>query len=84
MILLKTDDLYFNTQIYFRKHYMDDLPNDDNIWRIEYHKWLKTQGAVILGPVRSCVKNSLGVSPGYDQFAFENESDATLFVLRWS
>lgn len=84
MILLETKDLYYNTQVYFRKHLMDDLPNDDKAWAKAYHAWLKTQGAVIITSHDDVLHNSLDVAPGYDKFGFENEHDATLFVLKWS
>lgn len=84
MILLETNDLYFNTQVYFKKHLMNDLPNDDKVWRESYHAWLKTQGAVIIKSKKDLLSNALGVTPFYDKFGFENEHDATLFVLRWS
>lgn len=84
MILIDTNDLYYNTQVYFRKNLMDDLPNDDKVWCEEYHKWLKSQGAKIVFSKSDLIRNALGVAPGYDKFGFENEHDATLFVLRWS
>lgn len=83
MILLDTNELYYNTQVYFRKNLMDDLPNDDDVWREEYHKWLKSQGAKIVFS-KELIRNILGIAPGYDKFGFENEHDATLFVLKWS
>lgn len=84
MILLDTDELYFNTQVYFRKNLMDDLPNDDKAWREAYHAWLKSQGAVIVNSSGDLIRNALGIAPSYDKFGFENEHDATMFVLRWS
>ena len=84
MILLETNDLYYNTQVYFRKNLMDDLPNDDKAWREAYHAWLKSQGAVIVKSEEDLIRNVLDVAPFYDKFGFENESDATIFVLRWS
>lgn len=84
MILLETNDLYFNTQVYFRNNLMDDLPNDDKVWREAYHIWLKSQGAVIVKSNHNLVRNVLGVAPFNDKFGFENEQDATMFVLRWS
>jgi hypothetical protein len=84
MIYLETGDLYYNTQVYFRKNLMDDLPNDDKAWREAYHTWLETQGAVIIISPLDLIRNVLGVAPSYDKFGFKNESDATLFVLKWS
>lgn len=84
-MLLDTEDLYYNTQVYFRHHILETLPNDDRVWRDEYHAWLKSQGAVIVKDHNLRVlTNSLGVSPGYDKFGFKNEQDATLFILRWA
>jgi hypothetical protein len=84
MIYLETGALYYNTQVYFRKNLMDDLPNDDKAWQKSYHAWLETQGAVIINLNTPYIRNALGVAPGYDKFGFENESDATLFVLKWA
>ena len=85
MITLETNDLYYNTQVYFRKHYIDNLPNDDKVWGQEYHKWLAAQGAIIVKNKQEVfLRNSLGVAPYYDKFGFENERDATMFILRWS
>lgn len=83
MIFLENIELYYNTQVYFRKNLMDDLPNDDKAWSKAYHAWLKSQGAVIVKSDKCLIQTSLGVSPGYDKFGFENEQDATMFVLRW-
>lgn len=83
MILIPTNDLYYNTQVYFRKNCMDDLPNDDKIWAKAYREWLAEQGATIV-LAEDVVRNALGVAPYYDKFGFENEQDATMFVLRWS
>ena len=84
MILLETNDLYFNTQVYFKNNLMGDLPNNDKVWRQTYHAWLKSQGAVIVKSNHNLVCNVLGVAPFSDKFGFENEQDATMFVLRWS
>lgn len=84
MILLENSELYYNTQVYFRKNLMDDLLNDDKAWSKAYHAWLKSQGAVIVKSDNDLLRTSLDVAPGYDKFGFENEQDATMFVLRWS
>jgi hypothetical protein len=85
MIFLPTYELYYSTQVYFRKHFIDDLPNDDKVWEQEYHKWLATQGATIVKTKKiGIIRNSLGVAPYYDEFGFENDQDATMFILRWS
>jgi hypothetical protein len=84
VIYLETGDLYYNTQVYFKKNLMADLPNDDKAWQKSYHAWLETQGAVIVNSSFDLIRNALGVAPGYDKFGFENESDATLFVLKWA
>ena len=84
MILIKAGEIYYKTQVYFHEHIIDSLPNDDKVWEAEYKKWLKDQGAVVIKPKRQCLTTALGVSPFYDHFGFENEYDATLFLLRWS
>lgn len=86
MILLETNDLYYNTQVYFRKNHWINMPNHERVWAERYHKWLAEQGCAIVLTKSDIevVRNSLGISPGYDKFGFENERDATMFVLRWS
>lgn len=85
MTYLETDQLYYNTRPAFRQQILDTLPNNEKDWYYGYRRWLKEQGCEI---VRKGTKNilaidALGVAPGYDQFAFENEQDATAFLLRW-
>jgi len=82
-------DIYYNTQIFFAKNILPALPNDDRAWAKGYSEWLKEQGAIIvegrtLAGGNPLVKTSLGVAPFYDFFEFENDSDATMFVLRWA
>lgn len=62
------------------------MPNHERVWAERYRKWLAEQGCVIVLTKSDyeVVRNSLGVAPGYDKFGFENEHDATIFVLRWS
>lgn len=84
MTLLDTNKLYFNTQIYFKNNFIDELPNDDKVWREVYHTWLKSQGAIIVKSEKDLVRNVLGVAPFNDKFGFENEHDATMLVLRWA
>jgi hypothetical protein len=76
--------MYYNTQVYFREHYIDDLPNDDRAWAEKYKEWLAEQGCVIIHTNDRVLRNSLGIAPWYDKFSFENPEDATMFVLRWS
>ena len=84
MTLIEAGDIYYNTQVYFRKHFIDDLPNDQDVWAKVYREWLHSQGCeiVILSP--NLLRNSLGVAPYYDKFGFKNERDAVFFVLRWA
>jgi hypothetical protein len=78
-------DIYYNTQIFFAKNILPSLPNDDGAWAKEYRVWLKEQGAIIVtDEVHTFIRTALGVAPGYDFFEFEKDSDATMFVLRWS
>lgn len=99
-IRIPTNEIYYKTQIFFTKNILPSLPNDDRAWAKGYSEWLKEQGAIIVedagrghrhpsasqlragGAAR--VKTSLGVAPFYDFFEFENDSDATMFVLRWA
>lgn len=84
MILLPCGDLYYNTQVYFRKHVIDHLLNDQQVWAQQYREWLAEQGCEIVLSNNRALRNSLNVSPFYDSFGFRNEADATAFLLRWS
>lgn len=84
MILLPCGDLYYNTQVYFRQHIVDQLPNNDRIWAQAYRDWLALQGCEIILSNNRALRNSLGVSPLYDSFGFCNDHDATVFALRWA
>lgn len=84
MIEIEAGHIYYNTQVYFRKHHIDDLPNDDKVWAKEYREWLRSQGAEIFSPNKERVVTSLGIAPFCDKFVFKNDHDATMFVLRWS
>lgn len=76
-------DMYSNTQVYFAQNILNNLPNDDHEWALGYRNWLLEQGCeLIVNPYN--LKNSLGVSPGYDTFRFSREQDAIAFVLRWA
>ena len=87
MIRIECGKLYYNTQVYFAKNFVTHLPNDDKEWAKAYHAWIKDQGAIIHRYTYSKSKSyrtALGVDPENDCFAFENDSDATIFILRWS
>lgn len=84
MIYLETEHLYYNTQVYFRKHMWVDMPNHERIWGERYRAWLAEQGCTVVDGHSPVLRNSLGVAPGFDYFAFENEQDAAMFALRWS
>lgn len=83
MILLEINQMYYNTQVYFRKNHIDELPNDDKTWAKEYSKWLAEQGCFIVHSNDRVLRNSLGVAPHYDKFGFKREEDAVQFTLRW-
>ena len=86
MTYLETDQLHFTARKYFRDHILDSLPNNETDWYNGYRSWLAEQGCEIVKPNadRDFVVDILGVAPGYDRFAFANERDATLFLLRWA
>lgn len=85
MTYLPTEDIYYNTQVYFRKNCWSNMPNDDRVWAERYRKWLAEQGCVIVHySETNLITNSLGIAPGFHYFAFEKSEDATLFKLRWS
>jgi hypothetical protein len=84
MIYLETDNLYYNSQVWFAEHILPNLINNESAWAFAYRKWIKEQGATIVPHVPQMLVNSLGISPGYDKFKFDNEQDAVMFTLRWS
>ena len=84
MTLIETGDIYYNTQVYFRKHFLDDLPNDGRVWAKVYREWLQSQGCEIVNLASAPLRNRLGIAPHYDKFGFKNPEDATLFILRWA
>jgi hypothetical protein len=85
MTYLENIDVYYSTQVYFAKNIIPRLPNDDKVWSQEYRRWLAEQGAWVV-PAQSprIIRNALGFAPGYDNIAFENPQDLTMFILRWS
>lgn len=90
MILLPCSDFYHNTQVYFRQHIVDQLPNDPHVWAQAYRDWLALQGCEIIlsndraSTLKLPLRKSLGVAPFYDSFGFRNDHDATVFALRWA
>lgn len=85
MIYVDNPELWYNLQIYFRVNIIPDLENDDKTWSREFRRWLKEQGAdieFVMG--RRLLRNGLGIAPHYDRLVFDNERDATMFILRWS
>lgn len=77
-------NIYYNTQVYFREHCMNDLPNDSRVWARAFRDWLATQGCEIEQTRGDVVRNSLDFAPHYDSFRFSNDRDATVFILRWA
>ena len=84
MIQVDTEEIYYNTQVYFAKNLLNNLPNDDKIWAKEYRRWLYEQGCEIQESSPYVVRNGIGIAPGYDKFVFQDERLATLFILRWA
>jgi hypothetical protein len=84
MIIINDISVMYNTFMYFRKHYIPDLPNDDETWASVYNEWLGSQGAKILKTNLDILRNGLDFNPVYDKLVFENDADATLFLLKWS
>lgn len=84
-VTIHTGDIYYTARIYFRQKILPNLPNDEEVWREEFHRWLASQGARIKpDDEHSLITDILGVSPGYDTLEFEDERLASLFVLKWS
>lgn len=78
------EDWYWNSQIWFAKNIIPNLPNDDHVWALEYQKWLQEQGAELVLSHSGLIRNSIGVAPGYDHIEFADEQKHLIFVLRWS
>ena len=84
MTLIETGDIYYNTEVYFRKHFLDDLRNDGRVWAKVYREWLQSKGCEIVNLASAPLRNRLGIAPHYDKFGFKNPEYATLFILRWA
>lgn len=77
-------NIIYNIMSWFRKNMIDDLPNDDTIWKIAFTNWLMGQGCTIEYSQLVVLRNGLGFAPNYDQLRFDRDEDATLFMLRWT
>jgi len=78
-------DIWYNLQTHFKSTIIPHLENDDRVWAAAFRQWLKAQGAdieLVMG--QRLLRNSLDIAPRYDRLVFENDGDATMFVLRWS
>lgn len=84
MIVINDIEVAYNTFVHFREHYISILPNDDAVWASTYSVWLQGQGAKILKANLDIQRNGLDFNPMYDKLVFENDSDATAFLLKWS
>ena len=75
-----------NIQVWYRHNRLVNLANDDRVWREDFRAWLKEQGCEIdPGPGNNrLLRNGLGIAPHYDRLRFEDDRDATVFILRWS
>lgn len=81
--ILCSNDVYYNTQVWFAKNIVPGLPNNDQDWAQTYEKWILEQGAVVVRSDRDIVRNAIGIAPGYDHLVFERDEDLTMFMLRW-
>jgi hypothetical protein len=87
MTYIETDRyIYYAVKKYFAQNIIDSLPNDQKVWQSEFRKWLRDQGCEIVDTDKKTmmVSDGLGVIPGYDRLAFQNDADALVFRLRWS
>lgn len=85
MKYINSPDIWYNLQIHFSNNFIPHLEYDDRVWAAEFRQWLKDQGADIemeLG--YRLIRNSFGIAPHYDRLVFEDDGDATVFVLRWA
>lgn len=77
-------DIMYQLQIYFKENILPTLPNDDNVWRDEFARWLKGQGARIHHRAGHPLRNSLGIAPFHDGLEFDDTAQYTMFLLKWS
>jgi hypothetical protein len=85
MKYIQSPDIWYNLQIHFKNYIIPGLEDNDRIWAAAFRQWLKDQGAdieLVMG--QRLLRNSLDIAPRYDRLVFENDGDATMFVLRWS
>jgi len=93
MIKVPTNKLYYNIRQYYAAEVLSKELYKE-IYSVNAHlnfkNWLKGQGANLIkydfgnDVSISRITDSFGISPGYDYFEFENDQEATAFVLRWS
>jgi len=84
MTYINDFNIIINIQVWYRHNRLDNLANDDRVWREDFRAWLKEQGCEIDLSNNRLLRNSLGIAPGYDRLRFEDDRDATVFILRWS
>lgn len=82
MTYLATGPLYYSLREYWYLH----NPVEDTTYAQRFRHWLQEQGCEIVprGEHGQLLVDIMEVSPGYDQFYFQDDLMATLFVLRWS
>lgn len=87
-IELANSDVYINARKYWLKEIYEQIWTDSHRQHEqEFIQWLADQGVEILrnrirGTVR--VVDRFGVDPYSDEMVFDDDADATIFVLRWS
>jgi len=84
MIYIDDTSIVYNLQVWFRQNRIDDLANNESVWRVEFETWLWQQGCEIERSNDRVLRNSLGLAPGYDRLKFCRDEDAVWFKLRWS
>lgn len=85
MKYIENPDIWYNLQIHFSNNFIPHLEYDHKVWALAFRRWLKDQGAdieLVMG--QRLLRNSFGIAPRYDRLVFENDEDATMFILRWA
>lgn len=88
VVILETNQsYYYNARNYWFSNHsgpvVDKHGNRQN--QIYFRNWIKNQGAEICDPSDYIlVYDSAGVAPGYTKLRFEDDEQATFFVLKWS
>lgn len=88
VVILETDQkYYYNARDYwFSNHSGPEVDRPGRLQNRKYFRnWIQDQGAAIITPSDYLLLyDRAGVAPGYSQLRFDDDEQATFFVLKWS